>query len=64
MEDIFGIKSDIGSVIAMAEKFLNNLNELRKKQGSAVTLNPNYVHLLNKVFNSPDVMFYKRRGGL
>ncbi len=60
MEDIFGIKSDIDSVIVMTEKFLKDLKELKKKYSNA-TLNPNYVHMLNKVFNSPDVMFYKRR---
>lgn len=60
MEKIFGVKSDIGSVIKITEKFLNNLKELQKKRGKEVTLNPNYVALLNKLFNSPDIMWYKK----
>jgi len=61
MEKIFGVKSDINGVIDMTEKFLSNLKELKKKRGEGITLNPNYVHLLNKLFNSPDIMTYSKR---
>lgn len=59
MEKIFGIKSDINSVIKMTEDYLTSLKKI-KKIDSKIILNPNYVHLLNKIFNSPDVMTYRR----
>jgi|ETNmetMinimDraft_2_1059921.scaffolds.fasta_scaffold23329_2 hypothetical protein len=60
MKRIFGIKSDIGSIIKMTEEFLANLHELQKQKGK-VTLNPNYATLLNKLYNSPDVMLYNNK---
>ena len=59
MEKIFGIKSDVDSVIKMTEKYLNLLKKIKKEKGD-VMLNPNYVHLINKLFNSPDVMLVRR----
>jgi hypothetical protein len=59
MEKIFGVKSDINSVIEMTEGYLSYLKKIKKEHGD-ITLNPNYVHLINKLFNSPDVMAYKR----
>jgi len=59
MEEIFGIKSDIDSVIKMAESYLSLLKKIKEKHGK-IMLNPNYVQLINKLFNSPDVMMYRR----
>ena len=59
MEKIFGIKSDINSVIEMTEGYLAYLIKIKTEHGN-VALNPNYVHLIKKLFNSPDVMAYKR----
>lgn len=59
MEEIFGIKSDVDSVIKMTEDYLTLLKNIKQKHGD-ITLNPNYVHLINKLFNSPDVMTYGR----
>jgi len=59
MEKIFGIKSDINSVIKMTEDYLALLKKIKQKHGD-ITLNPNYVHLINKLFNSPDVMTFRR----
>lgn len=56
---VFNIKSDVNSVINKTEKFLSYLKELQKQKGNVI-LNPNYVNLLNKLFNSPDIMMYKR----
>jgi len=56
---VFDVKNDIKSVISETEKFLSYLKEIQKQKGNAV-LNPNYVNLLNKLFNSPDIMMYKR----
>jgi len=52
-------QGDINYVIAATEKFLAWLKQLRKEKGNVV-LNPNYVSLLVKIYNSPDIMMYKR----
>jgi len=59
MEDIFGIKADIDSLIKLTENYLNNLKQIKKEKGNVV-FNPNYMHLINKIFNSPDVMMFRR----
>ena len=61
MEEIFGIKSDINSVIKMTEGFLYMLKDMEKKN-TGLVLNPNYVGLLDKLFKSPDVMLFSKGG--
>lgn len=52
-------ESDINHVIEATEKFLLWLKKLKREQGNVV-LNPNYTSLLVKVYNTPDIMMYRR----
>lgn len=60
MEKIFNINSGIDNVIRLTENYLKKLKEIQKDKGNVV-LNPNYVHLLKKIFDSTDVMMFGRK---
>lgn len=60
MEKIFNINSGIDNVIRLTENYLKKLKEIQKDKGNVV-LNPNYVHLLKKIFDSTEVMMFGRK---
>ena len=59
MDEIFGVKNDIDSVIDMTRGFLTELRYIKEKNKKAV-LNPNYIALLDKLFKSPDIMMFRK----